>query len=74
MKCSLRGCSGEYEERKIVHTVRPHGQVVVIDDVPAEVCTICGDVLLKPETVAHIEQLLQTRSQPASTVPLYHYA
>jgi len=51
MKCSIEGCSGEYEERKIVHTVRHQGQVVVIDHVPAEVCSVCGDVLLKPETV-----------------------
>lgn len=73
MKCSLRGCAGEYEERRIVHTVRSHGQVVVIDNVPAEVCTVCGDVLLTPETVQHIEQMLQKPAQPTSTVPLYDY-
>jgi YgiT-type zinc finger domain-containing protein len=60
MKCSIEGCPGEYEERKIVHTVRYQGQVIVIDHVPAEVCTICGDVLLKPETVRGIETLLRT--------------
>ncbi len=38
MKCTIKGCPGEYEERKIVHTVRHHGQVIVIDHVPAEVC------------------------------------
>ena len=74
MKCSVQGCSGEYEERKIVHTLRHQGQVVVIDHVPAEVCSVCGDVLLKPETVHHIEELLRTASRPTSTVPLYEYA
>ena len=49
MKCSIEGCPGEYEERKIVHTVRHQGQVTVIDHVPAEVCPVCGDVLLNPE-------------------------
>ena len=43
----------------ITHTVRYHGQMIVIDHVPAEVCTECGDVLLKPETVRKIEALLQ---------------
>ncbi len=74
MRCSMVGCPGEYEERQIVHTVRHRGQVIVIDHVPAEVCSVCGDVLLKPETVRRIEKLLRTTAQPARTVPLYEYA
>ena len=74
MKCSIEGCSGEYEERKIVHTVHHQGQVVVIDHVPAEVCPICGDVLLTAETIRRIELLLRTGSRPASKIPLYEYA
>jgi YgiT-type zinc finger domain-containing protein len=74
MNCSIEGCPGEYEERTIVHTVRHHGQVVVIDHVPAEICPVCGDVLLKPETVRQIEALLQTATQPTSLIPLYEFA
>ncbi len=74
MKCSIEGCPGLYEERRIVHAVRYRGQVVVIDHVPAEVCSVCGDVLLKPETVRRIEKLLREAAQPARTVPLYEYA
>jgi len=74
MKCSIEGCPGGYEKRQIVHTVRYHGQVIVVDHVPAEVCSVCGDVLLKPETVRQIEALLRTTTRPAGTVPLYEYA
>ena len=74
MRCTIQGCPGEYEERLIVHTVRHQGQVVVFDNVPAEACSVCGDVLLRPDTVRHIEQILRTRAQPARTVPLYEYA
>jgi YgiT-type zinc finger domain-containing protein len=74
MKCNIEGCPGEYEERKIVHTVRHKGQVIVIDHLPAEVCSVCGDVLLKPETVRRIESLLRTEAHPTSTVPLNEYA
>lgn len=74
MRCSIEGCPGEYKQHEIVHTVRYRGQVVVIDHVPAEVCPICGDVLLRPETVRQIERLLQTETCPASMVPLYEYA
>lgn len=74
MKCSIEECPGVYEERRIVHTVRHHGQVVVIDHVPAEVCSVCGDVLLKPETVRRIESLLRAATRPTGMVPLYEYA
>lgn len=74
MKCSIEGCPGEYEERKVVHTVRYQGRVVVIDHVPAEVCSVCGDVLFKPETVRQIEKLLRTATKPVRMVPLFEYA
>lgn len=74
MKCSIRDCPGEYEETEIIHTVRYHGRVIVIDHVPAQVCRVCGDVLMKPETVRRIEKLLQETSQPTRTVPLYEFA
>lgn len=71
--CSITRCPGEYEQRKILHTARHHGQVIVIDHVPAEVCSVCGDVLLKPETVRWLEEFLKTPPQPSMTVPLYRY-
>jgi YgiT-type zinc finger domain-containing protein len=74
MKCSIAGCPGEYEERQIVHTVRRRDQIFVINHVPAEVCSVCGDVLLKPETVRRIEMLLRAPAQPIGSVPLYEYA
>ena len=73
MKCSIKGCPSEYEPRAITHTVRRSGHVVVIDHVPAEVCNLCGDVLLRPETLRQLESLLK-RAQPASLAPLYEYA
>jgi len=74
MNCRVDSCPGEYEEKQIVHTLRFHGQVIVIDHVPAEVCTVCGDILLRPETVRRIEALLKTTARPIRTVPLYDYA
>lgn len=74
MKCSLEGCSGQYEVTQVVHPVRHRGQVIVIDHVPAEACSVCGDVLLKPETVRRIEEMLKASGQPSRTVPLYEYA
>ena len=54
--------------------MRHKGQIIVIDHVPAEVCTVCEDVLLKPDTVRQIEMLLKMGKQPAGTVPLYEFS
>ena len=73
-KCSITGCPGEYEERKIAHTLRRNGQIIVIDHVPAQVCCACGDVLLAPDTIRRLETLMKTTERPAGTAPLYEYA
>jgi YgiT-type zinc finger domain-containing protein len=73
MKCSIQGCPGEYELCTITHTVRQGKRVVVIDHVPAEVCGVCGDVLLRPETIRQLETVLK-RAEPTRSIPLYEYA
>ena len=54
--------------------MRHKGQIIVIDAVPAEICCVCGDVLLKPDTVRHIEKLLASDAVPPRTAPVYEYA
>jgi YgiT-type zinc finger domain-containing protein len=73
-ECRFQGCPGEYEAKTGTHTVRHEGELVVIDQVPAEACLSCGDVLLDANTVRGLEQLLQDKPEPASTVPVYEYA
>jgi YgiT-type zinc finger domain-containing protein len=75
MNCSIQGCPGEYELRAIAHTVRSRGRMIVIDHVPAEICSICGDVLLTPDTVRTIETMLASTDRlPSGSVPLYEYS
>lgn len=74
MKCSIEGCPGEYEDRCIVHTVRFRGQVIVIGHVPAEVCPVCGAVLLAPQTLRRTEALIPAGAKSARKAPVYEYA
>lgn len=73
MRCINEGCPGEYEQREVVHTVHQGNRIIVIEHVPAEVCTICGDVLFTPDTVRKIEMLRHTGEAPIRTVPLYDF-
>jgi len=73
MKCTIRDCAGEYERKNIIHTVRHRGKVTVIDNVPAEVCNVCGDVLFTPATIRALEHLLARRKRAVRTAPVYEY-
>lgn len=72
MKCSIMGCSGEYEHREVVRAIRQGGRIIVVEHIPAEVCDVCGDVLFTPETIERLEALRQTAT-PVRTVPLYDF-
>ncbi|MFO7905612.1 MAG: YgiT-type zinc finger protein [Pirellulaceae bacterium] len=74
MKCSIQGCPGQYEAQRIVHTLRRGSEILVFENVPAEVCTICGDTLLAPDTIKHLEELLRSKSPPKRTAPVFEYA
>ncbi|MEW6363296.1 MAG: YgiT-type zinc finger protein [Acidobacteriota bacterium] len=74
MKCSIRGCTGTYEHRLIVHTLKHGAEVLVFENVPAEVCDVCSDMLLTPETVRHIETLMQQHEKPTKHAPVFDYA
>ncbi len=64
-------CPGTYEARTVIHSVKRRGEVVVIDHVPAEVSSVCGDVLLTPDTVRRIQALLAATPPPVRTAPVY---
>lgn len=70
-KCSVKGCPGHYEHKLITHTVKKGDQIIVIESVPAEVCSVCGDTLLSLEAVRALEKLLQSPGEPVGTAPIY---
>jgi len=74
MKCSIKDCTGVYETRFIVHTVKRGDEVLVFENVPADVCCVCSDTLLFPETIRHLEELMRHKPKPDKFAPLYEYA
>ncbi len=74
MKCNIRGCTGEYEGKNIIHTIRYKGELVIFDHVPVQECEICGDVLIFIKTVRKIEKMLQKSLELVKQVPVYEYA
>jgi YgiT-type zinc finger domain-containing protein len=74
VKCSIVGCPGEYEATEVVRAVRQEDRIIVVEHIPAEVCSVCGDVLFTPATIERLEALRKSDAPTARTVPLYEFA
>ena len=46
----------------------------MIDNVPARVCPMCGDVVFNLDTIHCIEAILQNAGRPDRKAPVYEYA
>ncbi len=57
--CSIRGCKGKYKDKIISRLLTHKGQQVVLENIPAEVCDVCGDVLISLDTSVAIEKTLK---------------
>lgn len=71
--CRFSSCPGEYEQRRLVHAAHFQGRLIVIDNVPAEVCSFCGDTLFTPETSETLERLVRHPPAPVATIPLRRF-
>ena len=69
MKCDL--CPGHYVEKRTVVSFRRQGRTVVVEDVPALVCDICGDTLYSEATFRRVYELLE--DEPQDAAPLYRF-
>lgn len=73
--CTIKGCPGHYTETTLSHTFRREGRLTVIDNVPAEVCDLCGDILFSPRTSRKLDRLMADYKQhsPKDTAPVYEF-
>jgi len=74
MNCSIAGCPGQYESRRISQTYVVEGELIVVSDIPVEVCTFCGDMLLTPDTAKRIEDLLANHGPTERAAPVHSLA
>ncbi|MGQ9626165.1 MAG: type II toxin-antitoxin system MqsA family antitoxin [Anaerolineae bacterium] len=69
-------CKGRIEKRTIRHIHRWGEKIIIFDDVPAEVCTQCGEVYLSPEVLKEIDRFTLEAREPelTITVPVFSLA
>lgn len=75
-RCSI--CKGNLIYKKITYTQELEGKVYVVNDVPALVCSQCGEQYLSPETVDRIQKVIekgeQKKLKPIQQIPVFHFA
>lgn len=66
MKCHY--CGGEMEKGKATYTANRKGYHLLVDDVPAWICTQCGEVYFEEKEVDSIQDMLKKIDQEATKV------
>ena len=69
-------CGGTLIPRTTHIEFRVKGELIMIEEVPAEVCNRCGEKYLSAEVDAGIEQLLKNKpaAERTITVPVFKWA
>ncbi len=69
-------CKGDLEETEITYPTEYKGRVIVVDHVPALVCTQCGESALRPEVAKKLQKIVwgQVSDAKPLTVDSYDFA
>lgn len=66
MKCDL--CGATLTGQEVTYTLQMDDKLIVVENVPANVCPQCGDKLFSPETVERLQKTVWERKAPARTL------
>ena len=66
-------CGGRLKKEKISFDFRLNGKLVVIDNLPVEVCLQCGEKVLSPAVSQKIDEVLASKKKPEKhiNIPVY---
>lgn len=71
MKCTVQGCPGEMEPRRIVHTFMRGGKPMLVEDLPALVCPVCGYAVLDLRVLDSLFALDVENEAPVGQAPVF---
>ena len=74
MQCDL--CGARMTEETVTYTLEVGGKLVVVEHVPARVCSQCGERLFSPETVERLQKTVWEQRGPSRVLetPVFDFA
>lgn len=69
-------CGGELQARSVTYPQEYGESIVILENVPAEVCRQCGEVLLRPEVLEKVQEVVWSGTTPKrmASIPVYDLA
>ena len=61
-------CGGETRETTTDFLIRRPDEVIVVENVPAQVCAVCGEESFAPEVVRRLQETVWERRAPSRRV------
>lgn len=71
MKCPTQNCPDGIEERQIIHTFIRDGKPLIVEDLPALVCPICGYTVLDLHILDLLFALNPGTETPVGQAPVF---
>ncbi|MCJ7578430.1 MAG: type II toxin-antitoxin system MqsA family antitoxin [candidate division Zixibacteria bacterium] len=73
MKCVF--CGGRVEKKKVTFSYEEDSKYLLVKNVPAEVCTKCGEKTYSPEVTDELLRFAKEKFKPVKTikVPVFDY-
>lgn len=71
MNCFM--CKGNMEEKKVNYVVDLEDRIIIIKEVPAKVCTKCGEQYFDDETAENIEKIVNQLKKLETEVSIVKY-
>jgi len=74
MKCSF--CGGRVKKGKVTFTCEHEGKLLLVENVPSEVCVQCGEKTYSPEVTDELLRFAKEKIRPVKTlkVPVFDFA
>ena len=66
-------CKGNMKEKKVNYVVDLEDRIIIIKEVPAKVCTKCGEQYFDDETAENIEKIVNQLKRLETEVSIVKY-
>lgn len=71
MDCFM--CKGNLEEKKVNYVVDLGDTIIIIKEVPAKVCSQCGEQYFDDETAENIEKIVNQLKELTTEITVVNY-
>jgi YgiT-type zinc finger domain-containing protein len=72
MKCFF--CKSELEHKKAVFTIELESCIIVIKDVPTDICEKCGQKSYSDDVAARIEEITEQSRDTLTEIVVVHFS